>query len=212
MVESIDEFSKEELEMIFKFDEEREIEKEFLKEQLLKTKKELNSIEVGEDYRRAMNLEIQKDQLEELIAKLTSEGKKESYQKIYHLSRQELIVILDDFIQYKDYFENPPKEAYEVDDYDYCQCREAHELEKLLYKYEIYDKTCVEKLPIIEKMYNRRTPAELSREELKLDEIISILTWLHREERWCGGYFNEAIEEKTFYYFLKRMEQIKNEL
>jgi hypothetical protein len=49
-------------------------------------------------------------------------------------SKEELKIILDDFIQYKDYFENPPEEAYLVDDWDYSECKEAREIEHLLYK------------------------------------------------------------------------------
>lgn len=48
-------------------------------------------------------------------------------------SKEELKIILDDFIQYKDYFENPPEEAYLVDDWDYSECKEAREIEQLLY-------------------------------------------------------------------------------
>ena len=54
-----------------------------------------------------------------------------------NFNREELILILDDFLQYKDYFENPPEEAYEVDDWEYSKCKEAYEIEHLLYKYEI---------------------------------------------------------------------------
>lgn len=38
-------------------------------------------------------------------------------------SKEELKIILDDFIQYNDYFENPPEEAYLVDDWDYVSAR-----------------------------------------------------------------------------------------
>ena len=65
----------------------------------------------------------------------------------------------------------------------------------------------------MERKYNyQRKPALFSREKLTLDEILAILTWLHREERWCGGAFSRAIEDKTFYNLLKRMEEIRNEL
>ena len=129
-----------------------------------------------------------------------------------NFNRDELIAILDDFIQYKDYFENPPEEAYEMDRFDYSECKEAREIEQLLYKYEIYDTQYNVKLPIMERKYNKRSPAELSREKLSLDEIFAVLTWLHREERWCGGAFNRAIEDKTFYNLLSRLEEIRDEL
>ena len=131
-----------------------------------------------------------------------------------NFNREELILILDDFLQYKDYFENPPEEAYEVDDWEYSKCKEAYEIQHLLYKYEIYDTDYSEgKLSIMERKYNyQRNTAKFSREKLTFDEILAVLTWLHREERWCGGAFNRAIEDKTFYYLLKRMEEIREEL
>lgn len=130
-----------------------------------------------------------------------------------NFNREELITILDDFIQYKDYFENPPKEAYEVNDWDYTLCKEAKEVEQLLYKYEIYDTQYSEvKLPIMERKYGCKDPAKFSREKLTLDEILAVLTWLHRWERWCGGAFNGAIEDKTFYNLLSRLEEIRDEL
>ena len=58
-----------------------------------------------------------------------------SHYRLYCFDREELIQILDEFIQYKDYFENPPKEAFEVSDYDYSRCEEARRIERLLYKY-----------------------------------------------------------------------------
>ena len=160
------------------------------------------------------------DSLNKRMIKLNEElkvGKNEkvsmSQYILNNFNREELITILDDFIQYKDYFENPPKEAYEVDDWDYTLCKEANELEQLLYKYEIHDTKYPDKLPIMERKYNcQNIPMAFSREKLTLDEILAVLTWLHREERWCGGAFSRAIEDKTFYYLLKRMEEIRNEL
>ena len=127
-------------------------------------------------------------------------------------TKEELITILDDFIQYKDYFENPPEEAYLVDDMDYSECREAREIEKLLYKYKIYDTRYPEKLHDMERKYGVREIADFSRQKLTFEEILVILTWLHRAERHAGGFFNEAIENKTFYNLLCRMEEIRNEL
>ena len=54
-------------------------------------------------------------------------------------SKEELKIILYDFIQYKDYFENPPEEAFVVDDWDYSQCKEAREIIHLLYDQEVVD-------------------------------------------------------------------------
>ena len=127
-------------------------------------------------------------------------------------TKEELITILDDFIQYKDYFENPPQEAYLVDDMDYSECRQAIELMKLLYKHEIYDTKYYPKLEMMEKKYGSIQMNQLSREELTLEEVFAVLTWIHREERHCGGCFLRAIENKTFYNLLCRMEEIKNEL
>ena len=212
---SIDEIDGEiDKEEIFRFGENREKERVLLIEELKKVQKQIKHIEYKERilFDKKMMLDNQKERLEEQLKSMSHGIKLPSKQKIYHFNREELIIILDDFIQYKDYFENPPKEAYEMDDWDYTLCREAKEVERLLYKYEIYDPQYREKLPIMESMYNKKTPSEFSREKLKLDEILAVLTWIHRGERWCGGFFNEAIEEKTFYHLLKRMEEIRNEL
>ena len=138
--------------------------------------------------------------------------KDNSPRSIYEINTEELIKILDDFIKYKDYFENPPEEAYEMDNRDYSECRQAREIERLLYKHEVYDTQYPPKLEKMMGIYNRNTSAELSREELRLDEIFIILTLIHRQERWCGGAFYEAIKNKTFYRLLRRMEEIRNEL
>ena len=133
--------------------------------------------------------------------------------RLYCFDREELIQILDEFIQYKDYFENPPKEAFEVSDYDYSRCEEARRIEKLLYKYKIYDTEYSNKLEVLGRRYDKKWDhAGLSREKLNLEEIFVILTWLHRAERHAGGFFYEAIKQGTFYNLLKRMEEIRNEL
>lgn len=201
-------------EKIFRFSEDREKEKTIIKEELKKIEKELKIIEEEETrlFYRSMRLDDQKDTLKSRLESLMHGKNNGSQHKLYNFSREELIEVLDDFLQYKDYFENPPKEAYEVDDFDYTECREAKEIEQLLYKYDIYDTKYIEKLPIMKVRYNKETPAEFSREKLKFDEILVVLTWLHRGERWGGGLFNEAIKEKTFYNLLKRMEEIRNEL
>lgn len=129
-----------------------------------------------------------------------------------NLTNEELKTILDDFIQYKDYFENPHEEDYLVDGMDHSECRPAREIEKLLYKYKIYDTRYPEKLPGMERKYGVRGIAEFSRQKLTFEEILVILTWLHRAERHAGGFFREAIEDKTFYNLLCRMEEIRNEL
>ena len=136
-----------------------------------------------------------------------------SHYRLYCFDREELIQILDEFIQYKDYFENPREEAFVVDDYDYSECKEARRIEKLLYKYKIYDTEYRDKLEVMEKRYDKKWDhAGLSREKLNLEEIFVILTWLHRAERHAGGFFYEAIKQGTFYNLLKRMEEIRNEL
>lgn len=136
-----------------------------------------------------------------------------SHYRLYCFDREELIQILDEFIQYKDYFENPPKEAFEVSDYDYSRCEEARRIEKLLYKYKIFDTEYRDKLEVMEKRYDKKWDhAGLSREKLNLEGIFVILTWLHRAERHAGGFFYEAIKQGTFYNLLKRMEEIRNEL
>lgn len=127
-------------------------------------------------------------------------------------TKEELISILDDFIQYKDYFENPPRESYEDPRTDYTISKEARAIECILYKYKIYDTQYIYKLPEMRKKYGVSNDFALAREKLTFEEILAILTWLHRAERHAGGFFNMAIENKTFYCLLCRMEEIKNEM
>ena len=154
-----------------------------------------------------------KDLKDKLLKDKSIERYVGSHYRLYCYNREELIQILDEFIQYKDYFENPPKEAFEVSDYDYSRCEEARRIEKLLYKYKIYDTEYSNKLEVLGRRYDKTWDhAGLSREKLSLEEIFVILTWLHRAERHAGGFFYEAIKQGTFYNLLKRMEEIRNEL
>lgn len=183
---------------------------------LISVQKEIN---YAEEKRMRLNSEIeylvnQREYLkDEILEDRSMELLLGHHFRLYCYDREELIKILDDFIQYKDYFENPPEEAFLVDDYDYSECHEARQIEQLLYKYKIYDTDYSSKLDDMEIVYDKkRDPAELSRENLNLEGIFAILTWLHRAERWCGGAFIRAIKEGTFYNLLKRMEEIRNEL
>ena len=53
---------------------------------------------------------------------------------------------------------------------------------------------------------------EFSRKKLTLEEVFAVLTWLHRDERHCGGSFLRAIKNGTFYNLISRLGEIKNEL
>lgn len=203
-----------EAEKLFTFYENGGKEEIILIEELEKVDEELKEVQAEEMrlFLKTNDLEDKKGTLQHRLELLKHGKNKSSKQQLYNLNKEDWIEILDNFIQYKDYFENPPEEAYEVDDWDYCKCREAKEVEQLLYKYEIYDTKYIDKLPIMKIRYKKNTPAGFSREKLKIDEILVVLTWLHREERWSGGAFYKAIKNKTFYYLLKRMEEIREEL
>ena len=127
-------------------------------------------------------------------------------------SKEELKIILDDFIQYKDYFENPPEEAFVVDDWDYSECKEAKEIEQLLYKHDVFDTKYYSKIEVMRNKYHKSEALGFSREKLSLEEVFAVLTWLHRDERHCGGCFLRAIENRTFYNLLCRLEEIKMNL
>ena len=127
-------------------------------------------------------------------------------------TKEEIVDIIDDFIKYKDYFENPPEEAYLVDDWDYSECKEAREIEQLLYKHDVFDTKYYPKIEVMERKYHKSEALDFSREKLSLEEVFAVLTWMHREERHCGGCFLRAIENRTFYNLLSRLEEIRNEL
>ena len=64
----------------------------------------------------------------------------------------------------------------------------------------------------MERKYGVSQMLEFSREQLTLEEVFAVLTYLHREERHCGGCYLRAIENRTFYNLLCRLEEIRNEL
>jgi hypothetical protein len=99
-----------------------------------------------------------------------------------------------------------------VDDWDYSECKEAREIEHLLYKYEVFDSKYYPKLEVMRRKYHKSEALDFSREKLSLEEVFAVLTWMHREERHCGGCFLRAIENRTFYNLLSRLEEIRNEL
>ena len=123
------------------------------------------------------------------------------------LTTDELLDILDFYLQYKPLFEGSTIEGEE-----YPIHLAAHDFTLLLYEYQIMDFDYFENLDKIREKYGKHSIHELSEEKLDFFEIITIFTFIHRADRHAGGWYESCIENNTYYNLLCRMEDIKNEL
>ena len=129
----------------------------------------------------------------------------------WDINREKVLEIVVELLELKDYFENPPEGSYTEDDMGYCNCKQTDKILKLLYDNEIDDIFFHERLEYMEGKYNKNTPEEFSREKLSFKEVFAVLTWLTRSERGGGAFF-KAIEDKTFYNLISRLEEIREEI
>lgn len=118
-----------------------------------------------------------------------------------------MLDILDFYTQYKPLFDETS-----TNDEDYPLTVAAHDFTILLYKYELIDRNYSENLTKINEKYDQIYIENLSKEKLDFFEIMTIFTFIHRADRFSGGWYEDCIKDHTYYNLLSRLEEIKNEL
>ena len=122
-------------------------------------------------------------------------------------SPEELLDILDFYLQYKPIFDISSDE-----DIDYPPRVAAHDFTILLYNYGIVDTNYRVNMEKIRQKYKKKYVREISEEKLDFLEIITVFTLIHRGERHAGGWYEDCIEDGTYYNLLCRLEEIRNGL
>ena len=115
-------------------------------------------------------------------------------------TKDEMLDIIDFYLQYKPMLEN--RELFD-----------PHDFTMLLYMYEMVDVNYIDNMTEIKEKYGKRYVEDLSKEKLDFLEIITIFTLIHRAERHSGGgWYEDCVEDGTYYNLLCRLEEIKAEL
>ncbi|MBQ2832234.1 hypothetical protein [Methanobrevibacter sp.] len=115
-------------------------------------------------------------------------------------TKEEMLDIIDFYLQYKPMLEN--RELFD-----------PHDFTMLLYMYEMVDVNYIDNMTEIKEKYGKRYVEDLSKEKLDFLEIITIFTLIHRAERHSGGgWYEDCVEDGTYYNLLCRLEEIKAEL
>ena len=122
-------------------------------------------------------------------------------------TKDELLDILDFYLQYKPSFEEPSN-----DEEVYPAILAAHDFTILLYEYQIMDFNYFENLDKIREKYGKHDIHDLSEERLDFFEIMTLFTFIHRADRHAGGWYESCINHNTYYNLLCRLEEIKSEL
>ena len=136
------------------------------------------------------------------------------YLKKHHLpksqrtdfTRDELLDILDFYLQYKPCFEN------QVSDEFYLTYMVPHDFTLLLYEYQIVDLNYFENLDKMRKKYNKHDISDLAKEKLDFFEVITIFTFIHRAERHGGGWYKSCVKDNTYYNLLLSLKEIRDDL
>ncbi|WP_405309889.1 hypothetical protein [Methanobrevibacter sp.] len=122
-------------------------------------------------------------------------------------TKEEMLDIIDFYLQYK-----PMLDEY-VSNRDYYPEIDPHDFTMLLYMYKMLDVEYIDNMEIIRKKYGKRYVEDLSKEKLDFLEIITIFTFIHRADRHAGGgWYEDCMDDCTYYNLLCRLEEIKNEL
>ena len=122
-------------------------------------------------------------------------------------SKEEMLDIIDFYLQYKPQFDKNAPNQEEHQPYA------PHDFTMLLYMYKMVDVDYINNMTRIKKKYGKKYVDDLSKEKLNFLEIITIFTFIHRAERHAGGlWYDECMENGTYYNLLCRLEEIKNEL
>ena len=115
-------------------------------------------------------------------------------------TKEEMLDIIDFYLQYKPMLENQ-------DPFN------PHDFTMLLYMYEMLDVEYQNNIARIRKKYGKRYVEDLSKEKLDFLEIITIFTFIHRAERHAGGgWYDDCMDDGTYYNLLCRLKEIKTEL
>lgn len=122
------------------------------------------------------------------------------------LNKEELLDILDFYLQYKPFFEEA------IPDMNYLTIDVAHDFTLLLYEYQIMDLNYFENLDKMREKYKKQDIHDLSKAKLDFYEIIIIFTFIHRAERHAGGWYESCVKHNTYYNLLSRMDEIRDEL
>lgn len=122
-------------------------------------------------------------------------------------TNEELLDILDFYTQYKPLFD---ESSTNKDNYPLTVA--AHDFTILLYKYELIDRNYSENLTKIKSKYDKIYIDDLSKEKLDFFEIMTIFTFIHRADCFSGGWYEDCIEDNTYYNLLSRLEEIKNDI
>ena len=122
-------------------------------------------------------------------------------------SKEEMLDIIDFYLQYKPQFDKNASNQEEHQPYA------PHDFTMLLYMYKMVDVDYINNMTRIKKKYGKKYVEDLSKEKLNFLEIITIFTFIHRAERHAGGlWYDECMEDGTYYNLLCRLEEIKKEL
>lgn len=122
-------------------------------------------------------------------------------------TKEEMLDIIDFYLQYK-----PMLDEYVANQEHYPEF-DPHDFTKLLFMYEMLDVEYTDNMKRIRKKYGKQYVEDLSKEKLSFLEIITIFTFISRAERHAGGlWYDECMEDGTYYNLLCRLEEIKNEL
>ena len=116
-------------------------------------------------------------------------------------TREEKLDIIDFYLQYKPMLEEDNPQF------------NPHNFTMLLYMYKMVDVDYINNMTRIKKKYGKKYVEDLSKEKLSFLETITVFTFIHRAERHAGGlWYDECMEDGTYYNLLCRLEEIKAEL
>lgn len=116
-------------------------------------------------------------------------------------TKEEMLDIIDFYLQYKPILEEDNSEF------------DPHDFTMLLYMYKMLDVDYIDNMAKIKKKYGKKYANELSKEKLNFLEIITVFTFIHRLDRHMGwGFYEDCLEDGTYYNLLCRLEEIKEEL
>ena len=121
-------------------------------------------------------------------------------------TKEEMVDIIDFYLQYK-----PMLEEYlnnEEDSFPF----EPRDFTRLLYMYNIFDINYLDNIRRIKKKYGNKYIKELSKEKLDFLEIITMFSFIYRADHHSPGWYEDCMDDGTYYNLLCRLEEIKSEL